>query len=84
MSTDLQKQPIDDVGDCDRPRTRPRGGTLCVGVPKGGPPTTSTSPTTENTIAHVQSPTSADLKTLAELNRELERAINAEFASQPY
>jgi len=33
------------VGDSDHPRNRPRVGTLCVGVPKGGPPTTPTSPT---------------------------------------
>src|SRR3954463_8567324 len=46
MNTHSQKRQNDDVGGTHRPRAhvnRPRGLTLCVGVPKGGPPTTSTS-----------------------------------------
>lgn len=42
MSTASQAR-NENVGDRVRPRTRPRSVTLCVGVPKGGPPTTSTS-----------------------------------------
>ena len=61
MSTHSLNQTNNHVGDDDRPRNRPRVGTLCVGVPKGGPPTTSTSMAVNEAIrprkaAHVSDP----------------------------
>jgi hypothetical protein len=61
MNIHSQKRQNDIVGGDNRPRAhvvRPRGGTLCVGVPKGGPPTTSTSPTTWAEANKVKPPTS--------------------------
>ena len=67
MNTLSQKRQIDNVGGDYRPRahvTRPRGRTLCVGVPKGGPPTTSTSPTTWAATDNVKPPTSKQRYTI--------------------
>ena len=59
MSTTLPNHPSLHVGDCYLPRVRPRGGTLCVGVPKGDRPPTSTSATAHGADRPRKPPTSS-------------------------
>jgi hypothetical protein len=90
MNTLSRKQKNKYVGGDNRPRAhvnRPRGVTLCVGVPKGGPPTTSTSPTALKPAAHVEPPTSDprdEARALAEFNAALQEAVNAEFGGAAF
>src|SRR3712207_4326427 len=58
MNTHSPKRMNNYVGGQSSPTSRPRGGTLCVGVPKGGPPTTTTLRTRGVGGRRKQSPTS--------------------------
>lgn len=78
MSIHFQKRSTDHVGDVGRPRTSPRGGTLCVGLPKGERPTTSTSPTSDVVGRPRQRPTSTEV-----FWDELEGEINRVFGAPP-
>jgi hypothetical protein len=85
VNTRLQNNQFEDVGDCDRPRNRPRGDGWGVGgyyyvdaahVPD---PATDQEPNRPRS-----SPTSADLEAAERFKAELQRAIDDVDWSQPF